>query len=253
MNDNGKSYRAHKKPVEGDVFYTRTGCKVRVVEYINSSRVIIEHLNFVVYQAEVRSAHLRNGNVKNLYEPTVYGVGFFGEGDFVATVGGKYTSEYEAWSGMIRRCYHEKTIKKRPNYRDVTVSIDWHNFQNFAEWYTNQHEYGQGYHLDKDILNPNSKIYSPENCRLVPPHINALLMDSKSGVGVKFHKRDKVFEVFTTVEGNRGYLGRFSDKDEAHKTYKVAKESEVKRVAATYKDKVCDEIFMALMNWRVVV
>ena len=252
MSSSGR-YAKHKKPESGDIFHTKTGSKIRVIEYIDSGRVVIEHLGFKNYKTEVASARLRSGSIKNLYEPTVYGVGFFGEGDYVATIDGKYTSEYEAWSGMIRRCYDEKSLKKRPNYSDVTVSTDWHNFQVFAEWYTNQHEYGKGYHLDKDILNPSSKMYSPENCRLVPMHINLLLMDSRSDVGVKFHKRDKVFEVVTTVDGEKKYLGRFLDKSEAHQTYKVAKEIEVKRVAKHYKEVICSDIFTALMNWRVVV
>ena len=53
----------------------------------------------------------------------------------------------------MRRC-HDKNSKNFSRYgvRGVTIQKDWYNFQNFAEWYTNQTYYGKGWDLDKDVI-----------------------------------------------------------------------------------------------------
>ena len=69
---------------------------------------------------------------------------------------------YDTWVGMIRRCYSEKSLIKRPTYKDVTICEEWYNFQNFAKWFENN--YVEGLHLDKDLLSKEKKIYSPKSC-----------------------------------------------------------------------------------------
>lgn len=101
-------------------------------------------------------------NKNDLYEPSVHGVGFIGEGEYKSR---KNSKMYGVWSSMIGRCYSPVTQSKQPTYIGCTVAKEWHNFQNFAKWYVENHPKGDvRYHLDKDKLVEGNKVYSPQNC-----------------------------------------------------------------------------------------
>lgn len=109
---------------------------------------------------------------------TVHGVGYLGEGNFKCwdSSASKPTEEYSRWASMIRRCYDPKTHELQPAYVGSSVIDEWQNFQTFADWYTKQRNYGEGFELDKDVLGNGSKAYSPETCTLLPKEINASLI-----------------------------------------------------------------------------
>ena len=77
---------------------------------------------------------------------------------------------------MFTRCYNEKYHEKQPTYIGCSVSTEFENFQNFAEWY-NKKKYVCKYplELDKDLLYENNKIYTPSRCCLLPKEINTSL------------------------------------------------------------------------------
>lgn len=84
--------------------------------------------------------------------------------------------------------------------------------------------------MDKDILFPGNKVYSPETCVFVTQEVNKFLTDSGATrgqwpVGVTYHRRDKIFEAKcqSGVEGLRTYLGRFSTPEEAHEAWRKEK------------------------------
>ena len=90
--------------------------------------------------------------------------------------------------------------------------------------------------LDKDILHKGNKIYSLENCVLVPDYINSLFIkrDAKRGeypIGVCYNKQRKKYQAFCNINGKLKGLGYFITPLEAFNAYKIAKENEIKKIA----------------------
>lgn len=71
----------------------------------------------------------------------------------------KEMKSYYVWASMIRRCYDENELKKRPSYTGCSVCDEWLLFSNFKQWF--DENYVDGYQLDKDIIVSKNKIYSP--------------------------------------------------------------------------------------------
>jgi len=146
---------------EGDVYTTNFSGDLEVVEYIHSKCILIRFL-LTGFTKEVRADHIRNGTIKDPLNPTVHGVGYIGVGTYRAHTSGKGSKEYKTWTGMLERCYSPKSLETHPSYHDCTVHIDWHNFQNFANWF--EDNYIAGMHLDKDKLIEGNREYSPDAC-----------------------------------------------------------------------------------------
>ena len=160
---------------------------------------------------------------------------------------------------MLHRCYDEKLQEKYyTTYINCSVCTEWHNFQNFAQWYEeNYYEVeGERMCLDKDILVKGNKTYSPETCVFVPNNINVLFVkcDKARGdlpIGVTWHKRDKVYQVRVNYYGKDGYVGYFHTIDEAFQCYKKTKEKYIKEVADIYKDIIPINLYQAMYNYIV--
>ena len=231
----------------GDSFTTNEGYRVRVVKYTNFQNVLIEFQDEHKHRALVDAGNLKKGTVKNPFRRTICGVGFYGVGDYKAN-----TPEYDAWRSMIKRCYDEKTQQRQPTYKNCTVCDAWHNFQSFAEWYTNQEHYGKGYELDKDLLVDGNKVYSPLTCLLVPQEINKLFSDNakvrgKYPIGVILEKNKNRYLASMAVNGKSKKLGRFKTISEAAEAYQKAKKEYVKQKALEWQDRVDERLFNALM------
>lgn len=239
--------------IVGKIFPTNNGGDCVVVEYISSKKVVVEFMGEFPCKVVIEAGALRKGEVRNPYLPSLCGVGFVGVGPHKTTYKGKPLEEYKRWKAMIERCYGEK--KNANCYSDCTVSKDWHNFQNFAEWYKKQRFRGMGYHLDKDLLRKGNKEYSAENCCLVPREINSLLItpnhNGEHPQGVTFHKRTKRFAARLRMGGHNFHIGNYDTPEEAFVGYKLAKERHIKSVALEWKDKIDDKVYDALMNWTL--
>jgi hypothetical protein len=120
--------------------------------------------------------NIKNGQIKNPYHKSVYGIGYYGIGKYSARINNVKSEEYVKWFSMFFRCYDEKYHQKHPTYIGCSVSSEFHNFQNFAEWY-NRTKYECSYplELDKDFLYDGNRIYSPKTCCLLPKEINNLI------------------------------------------------------------------------------
>jgi hypothetical protein len=96
----------------------------------------------------------------------LFGVGI---DDFTGNPGADDRS-YTVWKGMLDRCYNESSTRSCASYVDCSVAPCWHRYSDFKVWF------GQncitGYQLDKDILIPGNRVYSPDTCCFVPPNIN---------------------------------------------------------------------------------
>ena len=191
--------------------------------------------------------------------PSVYGVGFIGKGKFKANDGnGKPTKCYNTWKDMLRRCYDSKYHKKKSTYKNCTVCSEWHNFQNFAQWYySNYYEFeDEKMALDKDILKKGNKIYSSNTCVFVPSSINNLFIKrdkcrGKYPIGVSKVK-DK-FEAWLSKGNKRIRLGYFNTPNEAFLAYKIAKEQYIKEVAEKWKAQISQKLYDTMMNYEVEI
>lgn len=188
----------------------------------------------------------------------IYGVAYNSKGIHKTRTGKKMSLAYRTWFNMILRCYskNESVRKAHQTYIDCKVKDTWLDYQNFAEWYSNHDFSDLGYDLDKDILIPNSKLYSPETCCFVPQEINKLLTDSKSArkvhpQGVSFNKPMGKYFANIKIDGRKQHLGYFDCPQEAHQVYKIAKEANVKRMALEWQDRIASDVFDALMRWSL--
>lgn len=163
---------------------------------------------------------------------------------------------YQAWVDMISRCYNEKSVSLHPTYSECTVCDDWLTLSKFAEWYYNNHV--DGYHLDKDILSGDKKIYSPETCCYVPQELNKALLNRK------LHRGDFPVGVIKHQWGNcvrysahmsHTHLGYYSTPQEAFLVYKEAKEQYVKELSEKYylETKIPKKVYEALQNYMVSI
>ena len=236
----------------GDIFINRQNCKMVVVDYTDSKNVLIEFDDNYKYRMVASVANLKSGRVKNPFYPLIFGIGFIGAGTYKEIKNGIRTIEYNVWSNMMERCYDQKYHARYPTYEDCTVCNEWHNFQNFAEWYTSQEYYGKGYHLDKDWLVEGNKIYSPSTCVLAPKTINSLIVDNaakrgKYPMGVVYNKKNRNFNAQININ-KTVKLGVFQTAEEASKAYQKAKKNRIKEVALEWQDLIDERLFNAMMN-----
>lgn len=185
----------------------------------------------------------------------VYGIGFLGNGKYSV---GKDRAAYRTWSGILSRCYSEKTKERHKSYEGCIVCNEWLNFQNFAEFY-----YGNirenGWQIDKDILCKNNKIYSPQTCLIVPSEINKLFVKRKRHrgdlpIGVHYESsRGRYKASLHDGSGKTKFLGRFHTAEEAFRAYKEAKEKIIRRKALEYHGVISEKLFNALMNYQVEI
>ena len=242
-------------PQIGERFVTNQGCEIEVVKYNTSSDVVIKFLD-TGYEKACASKEVRNGGIKNPYFPFVKGVGFFGVGPHIAYAKGVRNATYTHWSSMLTRCYTEEYQQRFPTYIGCVVDEQWHNYQEFAEWYNWQVGSNKGYVLDKDLLGNGSKVYGPETCVLLPSDLNGLLVvPTKKGkivpTGISFQKSSQKYIVSCAVAGKNKNLGRYICPDEAFSVYKAFKENLVRQKAEEYKDQIDGRAYHALMNFKV--
>ncbi|ASU03344.1 hypothetical protein [Pseudoalteromonas phage J2-1] len=157
-------------------------------------------------------------------------------------VNGKYTRcpYYTRWMGILERGYCLKSKEKQPAYKEVSVCKEWHTFSNFRQWMETQDRKGK--QLDKDIILPNNKVYSPDACVFVSSKVNKLLTDrgAKRGSykkGVHFNKdRGKFLAQCNDGSGQQKNLGRYPTEQQAYEAYVTYKHALILQVASEQED-----------------
>lgn len=196
----------------GEIHITNEGYTIKIINCNGSKScdVVFEDGTILT---KVNYHQIKNGSVKNPYHKSVYGVAYLGTGCYTKHIKKVPTKCYDTWIGMIRRVY--KPNIKRPTYKNVTVCEEWHNFQNFAEWFHKNYdeETMKDWHLDKDLLSSDIKIYSPSTCCFIPPCLNTLI--SKKAKNNSRKTKSGRFQSVVSVNGNNRYLGVFDSKKEA--------------------------------------
>lgn len=179
------------------------------------------------------------------------------EKKYPTQINGKNTKGYGIWLAMITRCYNKKCQTKHPTYVGCSVSDNFKSYSFFHEWCQSQNGFGlDGYHLDKDILIRNNKVYSENTCVFVPREINLFFCDSRAArgefpIGVSFYKARGNYTAECTVNGKRKSLGYFTSPQEAHAVYKTFKENLCKEIANKWRSQIDSRVYDAMMVWSV--
>mgnify|MGYP004457311729 CR=1 FL=1 len=231
----------------GETNISNEGCVMRIVEYNNCDDIIIQFEDEYKYRLHTKYKHFKNGQCKNPYFASVFGHGYWGvdvNGNVPKTAElkeGKLcaTQEYQKWQNMLQRCFDNKYKEKYPTYKGVICCERWLCFTNFLEDFEIlKQEYNwsndEKLNLDKDILNKGNKIYSLENCVLVPNWINMLFTKcdaSRGNYPIGVSKKNKKYQAHCSVNGKQTRLGLYNTIEEAFNAYKQAKENEIKRIA----------------------
>lgn len=243
------------------------GYKMKIIEYNRYDDIIVEFQD--KYKAKVHTQYnsFKIGGVKNPYFPSIYNIGYIGQGNYYAKEKGRMTNAYREWFSMLQRCYDPYYLNEHPTYIDCYVCEEWHNFQNFAKWYEENY-YGcnnEKMHLDKDVLVKGNKVYSPKTCTFVPQRINKLFTKRQRcrgeyPIGVFYFKETNKLRVCCNVldgdnNSKKMSLGFFplNKPFQAFAVYKNFKENYIKQVADEYKDLIPKKLYDALYEYKVEI
>lgn len=155
----------------GDVYENRHRTKVKVIKVESARKIFFVCLDDYGFEGRCTAEHIRLGAFSNPYDKTLCGIGFIGDGNHKTSSNGIKNPAHIAWHSMINRCYGGNCGE---SYQQVKVCVEWHNFQNFAEWWADNCPKEGSWELDKDILCDSvNKIYSPESCCFIPKSLNS--------------------------------------------------------------------------------
>jgi hypothetical protein len=124
-------------------------------------------------------------------------------------------------------------------------------FSQFKAWY--DENYREGFQLDKDILVPGNKIYSPESCRYVPPYINSLLLDcgaSRGELPLGIDRNRTAFRAACSNRQGKRVSRNFGTVEDAVAWYKETKKCIVKQQAihAFLANEIKSDVYLALVQ-----
>lgn len=168
-----------------------------------------------------------------------------------------FDAHYKTWTGMLRRCLSDKFRMKNQHYSDCIVSEDWLEFMNFLNWsFVNKVD---GWHLDKDLLFENNKLYSSKTCAYVPPYLNCLFKQKAYpnglplGVSAPRCGKNEGYKA-TISNGNKcRSLGMFTDPQSAHAAWQLAKIESINDSLSRYKKEPLgfrDDVLCAIVRRR---
>jgi len=247
----GKEHGAFKDRT-GEKYTTNEGYEIEIIEYFNKNNCTIEFDEGTILK-NIQLSNITAGGVKNPLKRTAFGIGYLGIGEYKVKYKGRTRKEYYLWRSMLERCYKRDRTIRNMTYSDIIVCDEWCNFQNFAKWFENN--YVEKFELDKDILCPDCKVYSPENCCFIPQEINKLFNTSGKTrgiypIGVTKSPTGK-FIAKISILGERLHLGSYNTPEEAFQAYKISKEKHIKEVADKWKHIIKLEIYEAMYNYKV--
>lgn len=246
----------------GQVGINKKNEVMKIIECLPKSRVKVQFMDGNDCITETKYSTFLEGAVKN-YNRIEYGYhGFLGKGEFETiyrTPDGKkyYREEYNTWVAMHRRA--ENYSGTKPTYKDVSISKEWWNYQNFAKWYNNNRYDvpNDKLRLDKDILVPGNKLYSEQTCCLIPDRINQIFKQYQpkadglpTGVTREYNRyriRISYYDEFGIIHHHRE---SFDNCDDAFNHYKVYKELFIHEMAEQYKSIIPYTVYLALKNYK---
>lgn len=248
----------------GEEKYNNQGCLMEIIGYNNSDDITIEFKDEYKFKTNTQYSHFIKGQVKNPYHKSVFDIGIIGY-KYPVSLNNKTTKEYNAWSGVLRRCFDNKIQDKRCTYKNVTCCDEWLLYENFYEWLHSQENFDKWYDgnrwaVDKDILIKGNKIYSPSTCCLVPININSLFIKSNANRGdlpIGVLKKHNLFvaRCNSPFTNKREHLGIYNTPEEAFKAYKKRKEEIIEEVAEIEyaKGNITKKCYDAMIKYEVEI
>lgn len=137
------------------------------------------------------------------------------------------------WNAIKKRTKVDGAVHKTTErYRGTENHFK--GFQEFATWcqdqfgYLNKETNGNFWSLDKDFIDKDRNCYSEDTCLFMPAKVNCVIGSSVKSrgdnpIGVHFCSKRKLFVSQITVDGRIKLLGRFTNKQKAHKAWQEAK------------------------------
>lgn len=207
----------------------------------------------------VTASQVDSGGVVDPYYPTVCGVGYLGEYSTLDK-DGNTTKEYTAWRCMLERCYGNKELEA---YKYCIVSEEFHNASYFKDWYNKQYgAHREDFHLDKDILSGDCKVYAEDTCVLVPQEVNSFFVKhnnkkvkSNLPTGVMYNPKNTSRPFTAMYSGNGGdkHVSYHDNEWSAFLAYKQAKENRAKELAEKWRGQIDDRVYEKLINYKVLL
>lgn len=232
----------------GIIFTMNCGAELEVLNYNNATDILIQFTDKLSLPFKAHIGNIRKGEYKNKYQPYLYGVGYEGIGKYSYK-----TDKFAArsWRGIITRGYSVIERLERPTTEDVTVCEEWHNFQNFAEWATQQKGYGiKGFEIDKDLLILNNSNYSPETCCYIPREINTRLPKRyASHDKVYYYKQEGLYKAYYTEADNKRKSIQGTDKEALAYERKVILNRIIKEISTKYFPYLDEAVIKRLSNY----
>lgn len=191
--------------------------------------------------------------------------------EYISYITATGNTAYTIWHGIYNRCYKTEQSNSGECYESATMCDKWLKSKDlFAEWYlSNYYECdGESIAVDKDLLNPGNKVYSPERCCILPQTINTILANCKKkhvnrlkwsepketlplGVRQNISMKKYYGEITLCGTNNVIKLSYWDTPEEAFAEYKKIKQADVLLMAAKYKNKVPKHIYDALLKVEV--
>jgi hypothetical protein len=244
-----------RKLLEGSVYEGKYGSFI-VLKYKTKKEVTIQFVATGTIKV-TNSAACLAGTAKDVYYPTVAGVGFIG--NTTSSVLGKVKGSYHTWRGMLRRCYQDHGTAKT-YYETVFVCKDWWCFEVYEKWY--DANFIEGFEIDKDFTVLDCKLYSPATCCFIPNKINAILgkktyntVRKHKGLpcGVSYHIRDEKYTSQCFDGEKLQHYGYHDTPESAFLAYKPNKEGYIRATAQYFYEKgdINDVVYNNLMTYEV--
>ncbi len=231
----GETYPTNKY---GDV-------EVLAVQSSQKIRIVFKNTGGVTW---IRASSLRKGVTKDKLALLDI-AGYLGEGPYSYS---QDTKAYQCWRNMLRRCYDVKN-EKYCSYGGVGVYVaeDWHNFQNFARWWYDQHKdllTTIKYELDKDA--DCAYCYSEKHCIMLPSAINIFIKKNITEITQGVYADCSVFRTrLFTVEGVYESCYNYQQESDAWLAWYSNRCNKLEYLEENYNsDGKYDHVFKAVRN-----
>lgn len=201
-----------KKYTVGSIWESNTSGKFKILGKLDRERSLClegkskNHNYFLVeflengFKTVASTTSLSDGKVLNPFMSQSVTGGYLGLG-YNKSSKHKDSQEYYTWKGMLGRCYSLTEQERCPSYKGVLVSPRWFNFSTFCKdikllpnhdlWKADRGKY----HLDKDMLSDDFKIYSRYTCHFV------LAEDNRSESAIRGNLTGKIYKFIRVYDG----------------------------------------------------